>query len=123
MASILLQNRQSLLALEEAGQDLRNTRRQISQKQNDYRVALAEQQEASTELRGREQALDQEIDSLGASKERTEARLHELEAAERARVSRSDAATGGGEASGKSEPEPAHDDNLAAVNPSQSRRT
>jgi soluble lytic murein transglycosylase-like protein len=109
VANILLENRQSLPEYEEAGQDLRNTRRQISQKQYDYRVALEEQQETSTALRRREKALDRAIDLLGASKERTEDRLHELEAAERARVSRSKAATGGGEASGRSELELALD--------------
>ena len=116
VASILLQDRQSLLEYEEAGQDLRNTRRQISQKQNDYRVALEEQREAGAELRRREQALDQAISRLGASKERTEARVHRLEAAERARVSKTKAATGGGEASGRPE-----DDDLAAVEPISER--
>jgi peptidoglycan hydrolase CwlO-like protein len=116
VASILLQDRQSLLEYEEAGQDLRNTRRQISQKQNDYRVALAEQQEAGAELRRREQALDRVIGRLGASKGRTEVRMHELEAAERARVSKNKAATGGGEASGRLE-----DDDLAAVEPISER--
>ena len=95
VAIVLLENRQSLLEYVEPRQDLTNTRRQISQKQNDYRVALEKQQEASTELCRREQALDLAIDRLGASKGRTEASLHEHEAAERARVSRSKAATGG----------------------------
>jgi hypothetical protein len=40
VSAILLQNRQDLLEYQESGQDLRNTRRQISQKQDDYRVAL-----------------------------------------------------------------------------------
>jgi soluble lytic murein transglycosylase-like protein len=94
VAAVLLENRQRLLAYEEAGQDLRNTRRQISQKQHDYRIALEDQQAASTELRRREQALDLAIRRLGASKERPEASLHELEAAEKARISRSKPATG-----------------------------
>jgi hypothetical protein len=123
VANILLENRQSLLEYEEAGQDLRNTPRQISQKQNDHRVALEEQQETNTALRWREQALDRAIDLLGASKERTEDRLHELEAAERARVSRGKVATGGGEASGRSELELAHDDVVAeAVEPISEER-
>jgi hypothetical protein len=102
-----------LLEYEEAGRDLRNTRRQISQKENDYSVALEEQQAASAELRRREQALDQAVDWLSTSKERTQTRLHELEAAERARVSRNKAATGGGEASKQSEVELAQDHLLA----------
>jgi hypothetical protein len=35
VAAVLLENRQRLLAYEEAGEDLRNTRRRISQKQDD----------------------------------------------------------------------------------------
>jgi membrane-bound lytic murein transglycosylase B len=66
------------------------------QKQDDYKDALANQRAAGAELRRREVALDQTIDSLGASKAQTEARLRELEAAERARISRDRAATGGG---------------------------
>ena len=108
-AAVLLENQQSLLEYEEAGRDLRNTRRQISQKENDYSVALEEQQAASAELRRREQALDQAVDWISTSKERTQTRLHELEAAERARVSRNKAATGGGEASKQSEVELAQD--------------
>ena len=109
VAAVLLENRQSLLEYEEAGRDLRNTRRQISQKENDYSVALEEQQAASAELRRRDQALDQAVDWLSTSKERSQTRLHELEAAERARVSRNKAATGGGEASKQSEVELAQD--------------
>jgi soluble lytic murein transglycosylase-like protein len=105
----LLENRQSLLEYEEAGQDLRNTRRQISQKQDDYRDALEEQQAARAELRRREGVLDQAIHRLGASKAQAEERLHELEAAERARISRNRAATGGGEVGKESELKLAHD--------------
>jgi soluble lytic murein transglycosylase-like protein len=109
VATVLLENRRGLVEYEEAGQDLRNTRRQISQKQDDYRAALHEQKAASAGLRRRERVLDQTIHGLGASKAQTEARLHELEAAERARISRSRAATGGGGARQESELELAHD--------------
>ena len=100
MASVLFESRQSLAEYEEAGQDLRNTRRQISQKQKRLRGCPRGTAGQHAELRRREQALDQAIDRLGASKERTEDRLHELEAAERARVSKSRAATGGGDGQG-----------------------
>jgi peptidoglycan hydrolase CwlO-like protein len=96
---ILLGTRQSLAEYEEYGQALRNTRRQISQRRSDYRAALAEQRAASADLHRREQTLSEAIDRLGASKVQTEGRLHELEAAERARVQKSRAATGGEEAS------------------------
>ena len=109
VATVLLENRQSLVEYEEAGQDLRNTRRQISQKQADYREALEEQQAASAELRRREGALDQTIHKLGVSKVQTEERLHELEAAEKARISRKKAATGGGMVGKESELNLAHD--------------
>jgi peptidoglycan hydrolase CwlO-like protein len=51
VTTVLLESRQSLVEYEDAGQDLRNTRRQISQKQEDYIDALEEQQAASKELR------------------------------------------------------------------------
>jgi peptidoglycan hydrolase CwlO-like protein len=109
VATVLLANRQNLIEYEEAGQDLRNTRRQISQKQDDYRDALEEQQAASAELRRREGALDQEIHKLGVSKAQTEGRLRDLEATEKARISRNRAATGGGAAGKESELKLAHD--------------
>jgi hypothetical protein len=104
-----LENRQSLAEYEESAQVFRNTRRQISQKQHDYELALEQQQATSTALRRREQALDEAIDRLGISKASTEARMRELEAAERDRVSRSAAATGGREASRGYEMELAQD--------------
>ena len=109
VATVLLDNRQGLVEYEEAGRDLRTTRRQISQMQDDYRDALDEQQEASAELRRREGALDQSIHRLGVSKAQTEERLQELEAAERARISRNRAATGGGAVGKESELKLAHD--------------
>ena len=109
VASVLLENRQGLVEYEEAGQDLRNTRRQISQKQDDYGDALEEQRAASAELRRREGVLDRAINRLGESKAQTEERLHELLTAERARISRNRAATGGGEVDRGSELKFAHD--------------
>jgi peptidoglycan hydrolase CwlO-like protein len=109
VAAVLLHSRQSLVEYEEAGQDLRNTRRQISQKRDDYRDALGEQQDATAELRRREGTLDRTIHKLGVSKAQTEERLHELEAAEKARLSRNEAATGGGGAGKRSELKLAHD--------------
>jgi peptidoglycan hydrolase CwlO-like protein len=109
VATVLLESRQSVVEYEEAGQDLRNTRRQISQQQDDYRDALEEQQEASADLRRREGALDRTIHKLGVGKAQTEERLSELEAAERTRISRNRAASGGGEAGVESELKLAHD--------------
>jgi len=109
VATVLLENRQGLDEYEEAGQDLRNTRRQISQKQADYRAALVKQQATSAELRRREVALDQTIRRLGVSKAQIEDRLRELGAAKRARISRDKAATGGGGAGKESELKLAND--------------
>jgi peptidoglycan hydrolase CwlO-like protein len=94
ISRVLLESRHSMVEYEESGQALRNTRRQISQKKNGYKHAISDQQAASAELHRREQSLDEAIHRLGASKARTKARLHELEAAEKARLLRSRAATG-----------------------------
>ena len=71
VAAVLLENRRYLDEYQKAGQDLRNTRRQISQKQEGYRDALAQQRAASAELWRRETALDRSIDRLDASKAQT----------------------------------------------------
>jgi soluble lytic murein transglycosylase-like protein len=119
VATVLLEDRQGLVEYEEAGQDLRNTQRQISQKQDDYRDALGEQQEASAELRRREGALDRTIHKLGVSKAQTEQSLRELEAAEKVRISRSRAATGGGAGGKDFQLQLAHDQLVAeTVEPS-----
>ncbi len=94
LASVLSESRQSLAAYEESAQDLRTTRRQISQKRSDYEDAIQQQLSTNVDLRRREQALDRAIDRLGVSKSRTEERLRGLKAAERARVLKSRAATG-----------------------------
>jgi soluble lytic murein transglycosylase-like protein len=93
VAAVLFENRQ----------DLRNTRRWTSQKQDDYRDALEEQRVASAELRRHEGVLDLTIHKLGVSKAQTEERLHALEAVARARTSRDGPATGGGEVCKESE--------------------
>ncbi len=95
LARILLDGQESLNAYREAEQILKNTLRQISQKQHDYEWALEEERERAEELRQREKELDESIARIGAGKVRTEARLQELEAAERARVLRTMPATGG----------------------------
>ena len=113
MARILLDSRQSLAAYEESAQTLRNTKRQILQKRSDYDAAIEEQQATTADLRRREQALNASIDRLGASKAHTEARLQKLKAAERTRILKSAAATGGGEASRGYELEIAREDIVA----------
>lgn len=94
VARVLLESRQSMVEYEENGQALRNTRRQITQKKNGYQHAISEQQALSADLHRRERSLDEAIHRLGAGKARTQTRLQELEAAEKARLLRSRAATG-----------------------------
>ena len=98
VARVLIDGRQDLQAYEESRSMLRDMMRQISQKERDYEAAIEEQEASAEELRGREDALDESIEDLRADRNRTAGRLQELEAAERARIQRSRAATGGGTA-------------------------
>ena len=113
VASILLESRQDLAAFRESRQTLRNTQRQITQRRRDYNAAMKEQRVTTTALRQREQDLDETIDRLSTNNARTEARLHKLEAAERARIQKSAAATGGGEVGSGYEREVARDEIVA----------
>lgn len=113
VASILLDSRETLAAYEDSQQTLRNTRRQISQKQSDYDAAIEEEKKTAANLSRRKRALDEAIARLGSSKARSEARLQELKAAERARILESAAATGWGEASRRHELEIAREDIVA----------
>ena len=98
VVQVLADGRQDLQAFEESRIMLRDLRRQISQKNKDYEVAIEEERVSAGELRRQEQALDESIASLRSDRNRTTARLQQLEAAERARIQRSRAATGGGTA-------------------------
>jgi peptidoglycan hydrolase CwlO-like protein len=113
VARILLDSRQNLAAYRESRQTLRNTQRQIAQKRRDYNAAIEEQQAMTADLRLREQALDRSIDHLSTNNARTESRLQRLKAAERARIQKSAAATGGGEVGSEHELEVAREDVVA----------
>ncbi|MBA3703544.1 MAG: lytic transglycosylase domain-containing protein [Rubrobacteraceae bacterium] len=76
---------------------------------------MREQRVVTTDLRRREQALDESIDRLSNNNARTEARLHKLEAAERTRIQKSPAATGGGEVGSGYEREVARDEIVASA--------
>ena len=115
VAQILLDSRQDLVAFQESRQTLKNTQRQISQKRRDYNTAMREQRVTKTELRRREQALDESIDRLSTNNARTEARLHKLEAAEKARIQKSAAASGGGEVGRRHEREVARNEIVASA--------
>ena len=113
VARILLDSRLNLAAYQESRQTLRSTQRQIAQKRRDYNAAIEEQQATTADLRVRKQALDRSIDRLSTNNARTETRLQRLEAAERARIQKSEAATGGGEAASEHELEVAREDIIA----------
>jgi peptidoglycan hydrolase CwlO-like protein len=113
VARILLDSRLNLAAYQESRQTLRNTQRQIAQKRRAYNAAIEEQQATTADLRMRKQALDRSIDRLSTNNARTETRLQRLEAAERARIQKSEAATGGGEAASEHELEVAREDIVA----------
>ncbi|CAA9437863.1 MAG: GH23, partial [uncultured Rubrobacteraceae bacterium] len=95
LARVLADGRQDMEAYEESRSMLRDMVRQISQKGKDYEDAIEEQQSSAEELRDQEAALDESIADLRSDRNRTADRLQELEAAERARIQRSRAATGG----------------------------
>ena len=98
VARVLADGRQDLQAYEESRAMLEAMVRQVSQKEKDYGAAIEERQASVKELRRREAKLDESIADLRSDRDRTAARLQELEAAERARIQRSRAATGGGTA-------------------------
>jgi peptidoglycan hydrolase CwlO-like protein len=93
VADILLEGRESLEAYRRSEVTLQNTSRQISQKKRDYEDALREERTRTGELRDREQDLQEAIAAISLRKSRTETRLRELRAAERARILEQKAAT------------------------------
>jgi peptidoglycan hydrolase CwlO-like protein len=120
---ILLDSRQNLAEYRDTKQSLRNTQRQISQKRRDYNAAIEEQRQVTVVLRRREQVLDDAVDRMSTNNARTEGRLHRLEAAEKARIQKRAAATGGGEVGSGYEREVARDDIVASnVDPSSKQR-
>lgn len=98
VARVLVDGRQDLLAYEESRDTLRDLLRQISDKEDDYEGAVEEEAATAEELQSQEAALDDSIAGLRAERTRSTARLQALEAAERARILKSRAASGGGTA-------------------------
>jgi peptidoglycan hydrolase CwlO-like protein len=113
VARVLLDSRQNLAAYRESRQTLRNTQRQIAQKRRDYNAAIEEQRATTKVLRLRKQALDGAIARMSTNNARTETRLQRLEAAERARIQKRAAATGGGWVGSEHELEVAREDIVA----------
>ena len=113
VASVLLDSRQNLAAYRESRRTLRNTQRQIAQKRRDYNAAIEQQRTTTANLRLRERTLDGAIARLSTNNALTESRLQRLKAAERARIKKSAAATGGGGVSSEHELEVAREDIVA----------
>jgi peptidoglycan hydrolase CwlO-like protein len=97
VADVLFEDRERIEAYRESQQFLQNTSRQISQKKSDYQDAIAEKRARTEELRRHDEELDRSIARIRSDNARTVARLQSLKAAERARILRTRAATGGGE--------------------------
>jgi peptidoglycan hydrolase CwlO-like protein len=118
LAGMLLEGKESLDAYWSSQVTLRNTSRQISEKRRDYEAALQEEKTQTAELRNREQDLQEAIAAISDRKARTERRLRELRAAERARILAQEAATAAGGTQRSYELGIAHDDIVAqAVEP------
>lgn len=100
VARVLTDGRQDLEAYERSRQTLRQTLRQISQKERDYGEAVREREASAEELRRRERALDESIAELRTDRDRSSDRLRELEGAERERILKDRAASGGWHAGG-----------------------
>lgn len=96
MIRVLSDGRQDLQAYDESRDRLRDLLRQISEKERAYGGAVEEEEATAQELRRQEAALEQAIADLRTERQRSTARLQELEAAERARILESRAASGGG---------------------------
>ncbi len=101
IARVLVDGRQELEAYERSRQALGQTLLQISQKERDYGEAIRQREASAEELRRRERALDESIAGLRTDRDRSADRLRELEAAERERILRSRAASGGGYVGGQ----------------------
>ncbi len=123
VAQVLTDGRQDLQAYEESRDSLRELLRQISQKESDYEGAVREQEATTEELRRHEAALDESIAGLRAERDRSAARLQELEAQERARILESRPASGGGTAGKGYQLDVAQNDIVASPVESLPRKT
>ena len=98
-AEVLSRGRDDIEQLEDTRQNLQNSIRQLEQKKEDYGVLVKEERRKSDELRSRERDLDAAIDRISESRtnirQRIEARLRKLEAAEKAGKLRKPVSGGG----------------------------
>ena len=91
----LVQGRQRFEDYRGERQELRNTMRQVSQKERDYKESLRKKRARSEELRLREERLEETVSRLRDDKSQTAGRIQQLRDAERRRILDTKPATGG----------------------------
>ncbi len=91
---VLGEGRETLEAYERSERMLRDTKRQLAQKRQEYRALLAGQERAVKELRRRERLLEAAIGRLMKARDETRARVGELRRAEREEITSRPGATG-----------------------------
>ncbi len=95
LARILSQGRQSMDEYQGSRQKLENIVRQVSKKKTAYDGSVEEKRQRIEELRRREEKLEAAVSSIRDDRFRTNTRIQRLRAAERTRILRTRAATGG----------------------------
>ena len=95
IARVLSQGRQDLNEYQVSRQRLENTGRQISQKEIAYKSSVKEKRRRANELRVREQKLETAVSRIRERQSATDSRIRSLREAEKSRILRKQAATGG----------------------------
>ncbi len=95
VARVLSQGRKSLDEYQGSRQRLEGTVQQVSKKKAAYNSSVKEKRSRVEDLRRREEKLDDAISRIRDDRSRTDSRIHRLRKAERARILRTKAATGG----------------------------
>lgn len=113
IARILSQGRQSLDEYQGSRQKLENTVRQVSKKKAAYNSSVKEERNRVEDLRRREERLDDAVSRIRDDSSRTDSRTSRVRKAERARILRTKAATGGPTVQRQRELKIAHQDIVA----------
>lgn len=113
IARILSQGRQSLDEYQGSRQKLENTVRQVSKKKAAYNSSVKKERNRVEDLRRREERLDDTVSRIRDDRSRTDSRISRLRKAERARILRTKAATGGPTVQRQRELKIAHQDIVA----------
>lgn len=92
-AEVLLGGKEDMASYADAREELANTVRQLSQKQDEYGAVQEEAGERTGELEEKQGELEDSMQELRESRNRAEDRIEELEVAEKERIQRQRAAT------------------------------